>query len=243
MWATILIILNLFILEVSLSLDNIAVLAIMVKDLPGDDSKKALKWGMWGAYIMRGLCLLLAGYLVSMWPLKLIGGIYLLYLCYGFFTKADDTVQEDVSLGNQGKMYGWLTRNTGLSFLWITIILVEVADMTFSIDNIFAAVALSPNIWLVLTGVFLGIAVMRFIAGWFVTLIKKYPTLETSAFVVIGLLGVKLIITALASWFKVVSLNELLSHHSTDIIFSIGLMFVFFIPLLYSYVKNPQTSG
>lgn len=42
---------------------------------------------------------------------------------------------------------------------------VEMMDMVFSIDNVFAAVALSPNIYIVMGGVFIGILAMRFAAG------------------------------------------------------------------------------
>ncbi len=76
------------------------------------------------------------------------------------------------------------------------------------------------------------------VAGWFVTLIRKYPTLETSAFIVIGLLGIKLLVTGFAAWFGWISVNEILSHHSTDIAFSMVLMTVFFIPLIFAREKN-----
>lgn len=65
-------------------------------------------------------------------------------------------------------------------------------DMVFSIDNVFAAVALSPKIWLVVMGVFAGILAMRFVAMRFVKLLEKYPELEDSAFLVIFVLGLKL---------------------------------------------------
>jgi predicted tellurium resistance membrane protein TerC len=55
--AALLIILNLFVIESLLSVDNAAVLAIMVMDLPEDQRRKALKYGIFGAYFFRGLCL------------------------------------------------------------------------------------------------------------------------------------------------------------------------------------------
>lgn len=61
-------------------------------------------------------------------------------------------------------------------------------DMVFSIDNVFAAVALSDKLWVVMTGVFIGILAMRFVAGRFVALMNKYPDLETAAYTVIAIL-------------------------------------------------------
>jgi predicted tellurium resistance membrane protein TerC len=42
---------NLIIIESLLSVDNAAVLATMVMDLPEKQRDKALKYGIWGAYI------------------------------------------------------------------------------------------------------------------------------------------------------------------------------------------------
>jgi predicted tellurium resistance membrane protein TerC len=53
----ILIILNLIIIESLLSVDNAAVLATMVMDLPKEQREKALKYGIIGAYVFRGICL------------------------------------------------------------------------------------------------------------------------------------------------------------------------------------------
>lgn len=241
MWANILTILTLFVLEAMLSIDNAAVLAVMVKDLPGDQGKKALRYGLVGAYVLRGLCLLIAGYLVDLWGLKIAGGIYLLYLSYGFFTKKDDTLQEDVQR-TDSKLYLWLNAHTRLNRLWMTIILVEVMDLMFSMDNVFAAVAMSPHLWVVVVGVFMGIAAMRLVAGGFMTLMNKFPFLEKSAFIVIGLLGIKLIIAGVAQGFKIKAITELMEKHTTDFAFSIALMFVFFIPLLFSYGTRPDRS-
>ena len=81
------IILNLIVIESLLSVDNAAVLATMVLDLDKKDRKKALHYGILGAYIFRGICLLLAAVLIKIWWLKPLGGLYLLYLCIRYFSK------------------------------------------------------------------------------------------------------------------------------------------------------------
>ena len=223
-------VLNLFVLEALLSVDNAAVLAVLVEGLPGDNSKKALKYGIWGAYIMRGGCLFIASWLVGLWYLKVAGGIYLLYLTYGHFSKARDTVEEDVKQGReQSKMFQWVRKHTGLSELWATIVLVEIMDIVFSIDNIFASVALSNKIWVIFLGVFIGIAAMRWVAMWFVDLMRRYPSLERSAYIVIGLLGLKLIVAGIA---QKVAIWAFMSDHWFDLLFSIIMMAIFFFPLL-----------
>lgn len=220
---SIIMILNLFILEALLSVDNAAVLAVLVKDLPPADSNKALRYGIWGAYILRGVCLLFAGLLIAFWPLKIVGGAYLCYLYYGHLnsTPVDEVKRER----RQSPIYKWVRATTGLNDLWATIVLVELMDLTFSMDNIFASVALSTSWWVILLGVGFGIAAMRFVAGWFVKLMGKYPSLENSSYIVILCLGVKLIITGLLGRF-------ITFGHTFDMVFSLAMMAIFALPFI-----------
>ena len=80
-----LIVLNLVLIESLLSVDNAAVLATMVMNLPKEQRKKALKYGIFGAYIFRGIALVLASYLIKIWWLKAAGGFYLIYLSINYF--------------------------------------------------------------------------------------------------------------------------------------------------------------
>ena len=75
--ASALVILNLIIIESLLSVDNATVLAIMVKDLPEQERKRALRIGIWCAYIFRGIAMLFAAQLMQIWWLKFLGGMYL----------------------------------------------------------------------------------------------------------------------------------------------------------------------
>lgn len=231
MIATLIIILNLIVLESLLSVDNAAVLAVMVKDLKGKDKVRALRYGLLGAYFFRGLCLFLAAWLIKILWLKIVGGLYLLYLTYGHFSKANDTIEE-VSDVKDSKIFNFASK-LGLSPLWATIVLVEVMDLAFSIDNVFAAVALSDKFWVIMTGVAIGILSMRFVAGWFVKMIEKHPSLETSAFVVIALLGLKLVFSGVISYIPYMApVEHVMENHYFDLVFSSLMMLIFFIPLL-----------
>ena len=212
----VLIILNLILIEGLLSVDNAAALAAMVKHLPEKQQKKALKYGIFGAYIFRGLCLFLASWLMEILWLKIVGGLYLLWLTFKFFQK-----KEEAEEGHKVKQLG----------LWGTIISVEILDLSLSIDNVFAAVALSDNIYVVMTGVFIGILAMRFVAGWFINLLNKYPALEISAFVVIGILGLKLVLSGAVDYMpSLVGVKHVLESHYFDAVFSATTMIIFFIP-------------
>lgn len=189
------VIVNLIIIESLLSVDNAAVLATMVIDLPKDQRGKALKYGLIGAYIFRGICLLFASLLISIWWFKPLGGFYLLFLAVKYFlTRKKKDEDELVSEEIDQQKESWLYQKTLGMFgkFWATVISVELMDLVFSIDNVIAANAYTANIILIWVGVFIGILAMRFVAQAFVTLINKYPFLETCAYLVIGVLGLKL---------------------------------------------------
>lgn len=139
---------NLILIESLLSIDNAAVLATMVMDLRGKDRDKALKYGIIGAYVYRGLCLLFASYLIQFWWLKPLGGLYLLYLVWDWWKGKQTEDTEDDLLD---KNSNWLYRLTvgSLGTFWATVAMVEVMDLAFSIDNVFEAVAFSKNLILI----------------------------------------------------------------------------------------------
>jgi YkoY family integral membrane protein len=207
-----LIFLNIMILEIVLSIDNAAVLAAMVKELPKEQQKKALTYGIAGAYIFRGLALVFVSILVQLVWLKVVGGLYLIYLAYKalFVKSGSESSGMDVKIA-------WL------SPLWSTIIAIEIMDLVFSIDNVFAAVAFTSNIWLICGGVFIGILAMRFATTKFVKVLEKNPILEKVAYWVIGVLGLKLV-----SSYWLHDLNT----EVIDLVFSILTLSAFIIPLI-----------
>ncbi len=244
--AAILIVFNLIIIESLLSIDNAAVLATMVMDLPKEKRNKALKYGIIGAYVFRGLCLLFAAWLVKILWLKALGGVYLIWLAYSYFkTKMTPEKEDDVLNKKESKFYKATLGLLGP--FWATVALVELMDLAFSIDNVFAAVAYTDNIYLIWTGVFIGILAMRFVAQSFVSLMERFPFLETIAFVVIGLLGFKLMssfacdyaglshVETPSFWSNVC---HAINGHSGDLYISIITTLLFVIPILSSLLFN-----
>jgi YkoY family integral membrane protein len=235
--AAALIIGNLIIIESLLSVDNAAVLATMVMDLSKEDRKKALKYGILGAYLFRGLCLLFASILVKIWWLKPIGGLYLLYLCFDFFRRENTPQEEDDTLD---KKSNWFYRKTIGAFgpFWATVALVEVMDLAFSIDNVFAVVAFTNNMALIYVGVFIGILAMRYVAQGFVKLMENYPFLETAAFVVIGVLGLKLTSSFFCHFYESNIVCKFLEGEEADMYISVLTVGIFVAPVITSYFFN-----
>ena len=236
-YASLAIIGNLIIIESLLSVDNAAVLATMVRDLPENQKVKALKYGIWGAYFFRGIAMLFASFLIQIWWLKPLGGIYLLYLVFDYWKGKQTRTKKDDILD---KNSNWLYRVTvgTIGNFWATVFLVELMDMAFSIDNVFAAVAFSPNIILVCVGVFIGILAMRFIAQWFVKLMAAYPFLENAAFIVIAILGTKLTLSLYEHFYPEAAFTKFLTGHYADAGISLLTASIFFVPILTSMFFN-----
>lgn len=129
---------SLVLLEGLLSADNALVLAVMVKHLPKEQQRKALFYGILGAYLFRFLAIGLGTFLIGFWEVKALGALYLFYIAYKGLFKGG---------GEEGE-----TKNKGTSF-WRTVLLVELMDIAFSIDSVVAAFGLSNQVWVLFLGV------------------------------------------------------------------------------------------
>lgn len=175
------IILTLIIMEGLLSADNALVLAMMVKHLPEKQQKKALTYGIWGAYLFRFIAIGLGTYLIKIWWVKLVGALYLLHMVYAHFR---NKVQDDNINVEKVNSKGF----------WATIISVELMDIAFSIDSITASLGVSNKVWVLFLGAIFGILMMRGVAKIFVTLIERVPELEHGAYVLIAVIGIRMVL-------------------------------------------------
>lgn len=173
-------------LEGLLSADNAMVLAVLVLGLPKAQQRKALRYGIGGAFAFRTIATLLAVYLIRLGWVKLVGAAYLLYLSYRHFWGHEDAE----SRRSIPPAKSWL----GLTPFWATVVKVELTDIVFALDSILVGVAMSPKLWVILSGGILGIIMMRLVIGQLLAVIERYPPLVDGAFVIIAWVGLKLLI-------------------------------------------------
>jgi YkoY family integral membrane protein len=164
-------------LEGILSVDNALVLAILVRNLPRQQQKRALTYGIVGAFAFRFVALVFAAHLMRFGFFKLIGGGYLVYLAmkHMFFKEDAHQMREKPAAG-----------------FWRTVLMVELTDIAFSIDSITTAVAMTDKLLVVWVGGILGIIFLRFAASFFVRLLERLPRLEDPAYQLIFFIGTKL---------------------------------------------------
>lgn len=224
MWADLLtdpvawgLILTLVILEGLLSADNALVLATMVRHLPEEKRKKALMYGLWGAYFFRFVAIGLGTTLAKFGAIKLLGAAYLFWISFKFFkekfSKKDNAHEEELSDEEQyAKLKkGWLARHIGV--FWATVASIELMDIAFSVDSILAAIAISDQVGILILGGMLGILMMRMVAGVFVKLLERVPEMEYTAYVLIALIAAKMALSVAhvhiphAAFFVIIALS------------------------------------
>lgn len=193
-------------LEGLLAADNALVLAIMVKHLPEEERKRALFYGLAGAFVFRFGSLFAISFLVDVWQVQAVGALYLLFIAINhIYRKLIIKRSEDKLKQDEGK------KKAGF---WMTVFKVELADIAFAVDSILAAVALAvalPDTGLpmiggldggkflvIFAGGLIGLIIMRFAANFFVGLLQRRPGLEIAAFMIVGWVGVKLAVVTLA---------------------------------------------
>jgi tellurite resistance protein TerC len=205
-WPIFIIVVQLIFLEGILSIDNAAVIGALVTPLPddkrvewpkgmqrfgnwlhpvlGNQRLAALRVGLLGAYLGRGVMLFMTSFLINNPWIKLIGAAYLIRLAFeslGDMTGGGSEEGEEMQL-IQSRAF------------WATVLTVETMDLIFSIDNVVAAVSLSDKIWVVMIGVAIGILTMRFAAGVFSYAVLREPILKQAAYVLVLSIGIELIL-------------------------------------------------
>jgi tellurite resistance protein TerC len=191
---------GLIVLEGLLSVDNVLGIAALASELPAPQQRKAIRIGLFVAYLFRVMALFAAGWLASHTWVRWLGAAYLVWLMSSHLTQghahdvgetlADDDPADDATPKSQSAPRGFA----------MVVLQIGLMDLSLSIDNVIAAVGLAPKtpsgdpvMWPIYTGVLIAILALQQIAPHAVNLLKKYPILEPTAFVLIGYVGLILI--------------------------------------------------
>lgn len=197
------VLLVLIVLEGLLAADNALVMAVMVRHLPKAQQKKALFYGLSVAFLLRFGALFTITLLVGLWQIQALGALYLLLI------SAKNIIDQ-----RQGRNHSIESEAAKGSGFWMTVAKVEFADLVFAVDSMLAAIALAITLppagnfevagingaqfGVMMTGGIIGIVIMRFAAQKFVSLLETYPHLETTAYLIVGWVGVKLLVLTLS---------------------------------------------
>lgn len=173
--------------ELILSADNaIALAAIARRQNHPDLERRSLDVGIALALVFRIGLILMASWILKFWQFKVAAAIYLLWLFISHLVERnkqeiDSTVTTPSS-----------TISTG-SFLK-TVLIIALTDLAFSIDSVAAAVAISDQLLLVITGALIGVLALRFTSELFIRWLKVFPRLELAGYMAVAFVGVKLLV-------------------------------------------------
>lgn len=191
---------GLIVLEGLLSVDNVLGIAALARELPGAQQRRAIRIGLFLAYLFRVLALFVAGWLATNTWVRWLGAGYLIWLMSSHLTRGHaHDVAEVLIDEDPGNDAAPVQRSAPRPFR-VVLLQIGLMDLSLSIDNVIAAVGLAPKtpsgdpvMWPIYTGVLIAILALQQIAPHAVNLLKKYPILEPTAFVLIGYVGLILI--------------------------------------------------
>ena len=186
--------------DIILSGDNALVIGMAAAGLSPELRKKAIFWGMVMAAGLRIFFAVIASYLISIPGILFIGGLLLSWVCWRFFVEireqqADSNVKEEV------EDYG----NGSSKSLWGALVTITIADVSMSIDNVFAVAAIArENTSLLIFGLALAILFMAFFATIIMKIMTKYPWLCWAGLVFLIYLSFKLLYDGWSSFASLV---------------------------------------
>lgn len=187
-----LLIVMLVVLEGLLSLDNALVLGMLARRLPQQSQTKALTYGLIGSLFLRLIAIGAAAWLLKWRITEEIGGIYLVYVAIKHFIRT-------------GKPRRRVLAEPARVEFWTVVASIELTDIAFAADSILASIALvgpipphspspiHPKLWLILLGGMMGVVLMRVAAVAFIRVLKSFPRFETSAYLLVATVGLKLL--------------------------------------------------
>jgi YjbE family integral membrane protein len=186
--------------DIILSGDNALVIGMAAAGLSPELRKKAIFWGMVMAAGLRIFFAVIASYLISIPGILFIGGLLLSWVCWRFFVEireqqAESDVKEEVEDYSNGSSKS----------LWGALVTITIADVSMSIDNVFAVAAIArENTSLLIFGLALAILFMAFFATIIMKIMTKYPWLCWAGLVFLIYLSFKLLYDGWSSFASLV---------------------------------------
>ena len=231
-----------YIIELSLSMDNVFVMAVIFGyfRVPLEYQHRVLFWGILGALIMRGVMIGLGAALINRfdWVLQVLG-VILIYsgMKMIFFGDKPPDPEKNVVLrlarnlfpvtaGFEGQKF--LARMDGraaLTPLALVLLMVETTDLIFAVDSIPAIFAVTKKPFIVFTSNVFAILGLRSLYFVLAGAIGYFRYLKVGLSLVLGVIGMKML---LGAWDvdipTTISLAVVASIILTSIVFSVIVM-------------------
>jgi len=156
-------VLEITILDLTLSGDNIGIIALATKNLSPKYAEKASFIGIAGAIWLRVLfaCVITQIMNIQWLPIKLVGGIVLVKITWDFIKPGYQ--EDDCSVKKANKF-------------WEAVAIIIIADISMSLDNVIAIASTADgDIWLIIIGILINIPIIFFGSKFVSNLMKNHP--------------------------------------------------------------------
>jgi len=207
-----------FVVEKSLSLDNVFVIALIFSSLaiPRALQHRVLFWGILGVIVLRGLMIGLGAALVAEyhWVLYLfaafliVTGIRMLFATENHDPGANPLVRflkSRIRLSDTLDGQRFFTRQNGLltaTPLFLALIMVETADLIFAVDSVPAVFAITADPFLVYTSNIFAILGLRALYFALSAVLHRFAYLKYALAALLVFIGSKLFIADALDWEK-----------------------------------------
>ena len=200
-----------YLVEKSLSLDNIFVIALIFTyfSVPLMYQHRVLFWGILGALVMRGIMIAAGTVLIHRfdWIAYVFGGL-LIATAVKMLVARHDNLQPDrnplvrlarrfypVTPGFEGpRFFARLGGRRAITPLFLVLLVVETSDVLFAVDSIPAIFAVTRDPFLVFTSNVFAILGLRSLYFALAAVLDKFRYLKMSLVFVLAYVGVKMIL-------------------------------------------------
>lgn len=207
-----------FVVEKSLSMDNVFVMALIFSSLaiPRALQHRVLFWGVLGVIVLRGLMIGIGATLVAEyhWLLYVFAAFLILTGIKMLFSKEDHAPIDNAPLrwlksrlrlteGLEGENF--FVRRGGLWFatpLFLALIMVETADLIFAVDSVPAVFAITADPFLVYTSNIFAILGLRALYFALAAILHRFAYLKYALAALLVFIGSKLFIADFLDWEK-----------------------------------------
>jgi tellurite resistance protein TerC len=201
-----------YLIELSLSIDNIFVIAIIFSSfrIPQKYQHRVLFWGILGAIVFRGLMIYFGVFLINKfsWTTYIFGAFLIFTAMKMLFTDEDEkfepkksfvykTLRKIIPVTSHidGEHFFVKRRHiTAATPLFVALIIIEVMDVIFAIDSVPAILAITSDPFLVFSSNIFAILGLRSMYFFLANMLEKFAHLEYSLIAILSFVGLKMLL-------------------------------------------------
>lgn len=201
-----------YLIELSLSIDNIFVIAIIFSafKIPQKYQHRVLFWGILGAIIFRGLMIYFGVLLINKFSwMTYVFGAFLIYTALKMLRNGEDekfepkksfvykSLKKMMPISNHIDHEHFFVKRrhiTAATPLFVALIIIEVMDVIFAIDSVPAILAITNDPFLVFSSNIFAVLGLRSMYFFLANMLEKFAHLEYSLIAILSFVGLKMLL-------------------------------------------------